>query len=577
MLTLLVLAQMAAATPAPTPSVAARCAGETITRIEYYRYASSRRSAKSLAAEAIGRAEGDAVVRPSRGERLDEDSEVLRPYVRLREGQPCLEADRADSERMLRALRFVASAAVMPLPDGPGRVRIRVDVVNEFPIIIGGNVRGVSLSALRLGTLDWRGRGRTLVAHIEDGGDYRNGGGVSFSQPAFLGRPATLSLSAAQRPLGGGAQVSLIQPFLTDGQRIGYVVHGDARVAYGGVLRGDAPTLRARTEQSSYQAAVLRRIGQPRRGRPIGLAGILIGGVLATADESLVEKRDSGLATVPDSTLRGRYPSYRANHIAAVGALRALRFSTVAGLDALRAEQDVATGAELTVIAGPSVAKSTLERDDLIGINLYLGAAGARDVGNLHFRFDGRRGRALNAGEWLSSVTHARGSWYHRIDERRMRQFVVGYSRLHSVGLPLQLSMADEDGGLVGYASSTRPGGQRLTARLEERWLVTGSRFWADLAVGAFADGGLLWRGDVPYGSNSPVLASTGLSLMAAYPSGGKRMYRLDFGVPLVRGPGDDRWVIRVSARDRTVARLVEPRDVARARLETGPATVLRW
>ena len=83
--------------------------------------------------------------------------------------------------------------------------------------------------------------------------------------------------------------------------------------------------------------------------------------------------------------------------------------------------------------------------------------------------------------------------------------------------------------------------------------------------------------GDVPYGQTGPVMASAGLSLQAAYPSGGKRLYRVDLGVPLRRGPGDATVVLRFSATDRTLARTPEPRDVLRSRLEAGPVSLLRW
>lgn len=551
------------------PSVTA-CHGEIITRIDVYRYAPSRRTARTRA-QSAGEAATDSM---QRGQRLDSDTDVVRAYLRLRVGRPCIEQDRADSERMLRAQRFIASAAVTPIPMGEGRVRIRVDVVNEFELVIGGGLRGLSLDELRLGTLDYAGKGRTVIGSLKRGGEYRDGVGLTIAQPGFLGRPATLTVAAAQDPLGGGARVTLFQPLVADGQRVAFILNVDTDTDYQRLMRGEPDPVAVRTEHSTYQAGVLRRIGGVR-GRAIGLLGVIVAGALATTDENLVEIAESGLLPVNDTTLFGRFPTYRANHVAGVVALRGLRFRTVSRFDALRAEQDIATGAELTLTAGPSLGTDGPNRDEFMAINLYAARGGAASFTSLGVRFDGRK--RTSTREWLAAVGNLRLARYRHIDTTRTRQITISASALQSIGLPMQLSMADVEGGLIGYANSTLAGGRRLTARFEERKLVSRESFWADIAVGTFFDVGRIWRGDVPYGQTGPVMASAGFSLQAAYPSGGKRLYRVDLGVPVRRGPGDAAFMVRFSATDRTIARMPEPRDVMRSRLEAGPASLLRW
>ncbi len=553
------------------PEQRAGCAGETITRIDVYRYAPSRRTARTRAETA---ASTDAV---TRGQRLDSDTDVVRAYLRVRVGRACLEQDRADSERMLRAQRFISSAAVTPIPDGRGRVRIRVDVVNEFPLVIGGGLRGLSLDEVRLGTLDWAGKGRTVIGSLKRGGAYRDGLGLTLAQPGFLGRPATLTLAAAQDPLGGGARATLFQPLVADGQRVAFIVNVDTDTDYQRLLRGALEPVAVRTEHSTYQAGVLRRMGGARGRRAIALVGVMVSGALATTDENLVEITDSGLVAITDSTLNGRYPAYRANHAAGVLAIRGLRFRTVSRFDALRAEQDVATGAELTLTGGPSLGTQREGRDDFMAFNLYAARGSGSVFTSLGVRYDGRRRSGSATREWLASVGSVRLARYRLIDDSRTRQVTISASGVQGVGLPMQLSMADADGGLIGYANSTLAGGRRVTARLEQRRLVSRESFWADIAVGSFLDVGRIWAGDVPYGKTGPVMASTGISLQGAYPSGGKRLYRVDFGLPLRRGPGDASFVIRFSATDRTLSRTPEPRDVSRSRLEAGPASLLRW
>jgi hypothetical protein len=558
---------------APVPEQRVQCAGETITRIDVYRYAPSRRTARTRAQNAAD-APADETLR---GQRLSSDTDVIRAYLRLKVGRACLEQDRADSERMLRAQRFIASAAVTPISVGPGRVRIRVDVVNEFGLVIGGGLRGLTLDEVRLGTLDYGGKGRTVIGSLRRGGEYRDGVGLTVAQPGFAGLPATLTLAAAQKPLGGGARATLFQPLLADGQRVAFIVNVDTDIEFQPLLRGAPEPVAVRTEHSTYQAGLLRRMGGARGRRAIGLLGVIISGALATTDDNLVEITENGLLPVSDTALLGRYPTYRSNHAAGVIAIRGLRFRTVSRFDALRAEQDVATGAELTLMAGPSLGTQREGRDDFMAFNLYAGRGTGSVFTSLGVRFDGRRRASADSRAWLASVGSLRLARYRLLDANRTRQFTLSASGVQGVGLPMQLSMADVEGGLIGYANSTLAGGRRVTARLEQRRLVSRESFWADIAVGTFLDVGRIWAGDVPYGETGPLVASTGFSLQAAYPSGGKRLYRVDFGVPLRRGPGDASFVVRFSATDRTLNRTPEPRDVTRSRLEAGPASLLRW
>jgi len=83
--------------------------------------------------------------------------------------------------------------------------------------------------------------------------------------------------------------------------------------------------------------------------------------------------------------------------------------------------------------------------------------------------------------------------------------------------------------------------------------------------------------GDAPYGTSTPVRAALGLSLLGAYPSGGKRTYRIDLAVPLNPAPGASKFEVRLSSVDRTRGIWREPRDVASLRTGAMPATLLKW
>ena len=61
--------------------------------------------------------------------------------------------------------------------------------------------------------------------------------------------------------------------------------------------------------------------------------------------------------------------------------------------------------------------------------------------------------------------------------------------------------------------------------------------------------------------------ATIGVSILAAYPTRSKRMYRADFGFPLTRsGTGGGTFEVRFTSEDRTGAFWREPDDVHAAR-----------
>jgi hypothetical protein len=101
----------------------------------------------------------------------------------------------------------------------------------------------------------------------------------------------------------------------------------------------------------------------------------------------------------------------------------------------------------------------------------------------------------------------------------------------------------------------------------------------ADFGLATFGEVGTLWAGDVPYGWTGS-RGAIGLSLLAAYPTGSKRLYRADLAIPLTRagelGRGG-RIELRLSSEDRTTLFWNEPDDVARARTGAAPFTLFAW
>jgi hypothetical protein len=143
--------------------------------------------------------------------------------------------------------------------------------------------------------------------------------------------------------------------------------------------------------------------------------------------------------------------------------------------------------------------------------------------------------------------------------------------------LPLQLTFADRIGGLQGYRASGVAGERRNVARAEVRVSRRSVIRSADVGVGVFGEAGTLVAGDAPYGWTGSRY-SAGLSLLAAYPSRSKRMYRVDLAIPVTRGgEGGGKIELRFGSEDRTTRFWEEPQDVTRARTGEVPSNLFAW
>ena len=139
-----------------------------------------------------------------------------------------------------------------------------------------------------------------------------------------------------------------------------------------------------------------------------------------------------------------------------------------------------------------------------------------------------------------------------------------------------QLTFADRDGGLRGFRSADVGGARRVVGHIEDRYLIGRRKQIATFAVAAFAEGGKLWAGDSPFGVNTPLYASAGVSLFAASPPQSRRTFRGDLAFP-VRGPRGHGWEVRLTVTDLTRAFRVEPRDISHSRERSVPASVFNW
>lgn len=544
------------------------CDGDTVTSVVVRSYPPSYTSAAAAAEQASFRFLGLPYV-PTR-------AAVIAAYLRVAGGRVCSELDRRESERVLRAQPFISSAAVRVIPETPGHVRIEVDVVDELPLIAGARVSRGTVSSLLLGTQNLDGRGLAVTVHAERGFAYRNGMGIRLVKYGMFGRAAFLAVDAERRPVADDRlAVELAEPFLTDLQRRAFHASASLVRGYVGVVQPTKSVVSLFLRRVSYDLGWVTRVGAASGHGVVGLVGAALLGEDVQAGHDAVIISDTGLIAGPASAFGAGYPTFAVTRVAAIGGLRALRFTTVRGFDALKAEQDMGIGVQLDMLVGPNISGAARANDMLVATDLYAGVGDARSFFVARALAEARANRVSHT--WDGVVASARLAWYGKRAEAETQMASIDLSSVQQLDFPMQLTFRDADGGLPGFGNATFAGGQRIVVRAEDRTLLHTLGTRADVAFAVFATAGKLWAGDVPYGQTTDIRAAAGISLLAAYPSGGKRTYRVDLAFPFNPERGGARFELRFSATDRTRLLWLEPFDVARARTGAVPASLMKW
>jgi hypothetical protein len=498
-------------------------------------------------------------------------SAVVTSYLDLEVGEPCTEFRRAESERVLRAQPFIASAKVRAVPDTTGGgVRIEVATVDEVPVTLGARIGGRSLEALSLGDGNIGGQGLAVELSGERGHAYRPGLGAQLTYYAMFSRPYVASLEVEQRPVGSLVAASLAYPFYTDLQRSTWHAAFRHEHVYMGIVRPAEDPLALSVRQTRWDVGGLLR--ERLFGEVAGIGALVSGTDVTPSDEGVVVS-DSGLVPDTGATLNGRYAPFKATRPGVIAGLRIVRYVTVDGFNTLNAVEDLPEGVQLVGLVArglPAAGASDL----FLSGSFYAGRASPRSFLALQVEAEVRRDYERH--RWDDLITSARLAWYIKQSPGALLILSDEFSGGRRPVLPLQLSLGSRDGGLRGYRGSTLAGAWRNVIRAEQRWNL-GSLFGrGDFGVALFADGGTLWAGSAPYGDTTPFRVSVGASLLGAFPTGSRRLVRVDLAVPTTR-EGNDRWEVRFSVADLTRRFWKEPGDVARARTGPVPSTILTW
>lgn len=493
---------------------------------------------------------------------------VVEAFLALHVGRPCTERRRAESERMLRAQPFIADAIVTTTADGRGGVAVLVETVDEIPVLVSAQFRGIAPRELSLGNSNIGGEGLSVEARVERGFAYRTGFGVRATQYALFGRPYLASVEGQRNTLGYVAAGALEHPFFTDLQRIGWHLDYRSSDDYPRLRRPARDELALGVRQERWDASSLTRVFGTST---IALVGLGASGLRVTPQRQGIVVTDTGIAADTGVTLLDRYAPFHSARLGVIGAVRRVSFRTVRGFDGLQAQQDVANG----VMAGLFVAKGLSafgENDLFLSGAAYGGWARPHALLATLAQVEGRRGQGEN--EWDSVIGSGRAALYLG---RPGVVFVAEdrYSGGTRSRLPLQLALGDRQGGILGYHDAALAGARRNVVHSEVRWSAAALIKGADVGIAPFAETGTVWAGDAPYGTTA-TRSTIGFSILAAYPTRSKRLYRADIGFPLARGNGAG-IEVRFSSEDRTLAFWHEPDDLSRARTGAVPASLFAW
>jgi hypothetical protein len=501
--------------------------------------------------------------------------DVVTRFLALKPGMACSELRRLESERILRAQPYLADATVTAFPDDAGGVYLSVVTVDEISLVVGGGGSGATpyLRSFRLGEENVMGEATSVVGQWRYSENFRDNFSAQIIDYQFLGRPYQLILNGARNELGGSWGFELSHPFLTDLQRISWRTTAGSREDYRYFRRQNDFTRPAVLLQRAYaDVGGVVRVGPPGR-----LA--LVGASLSFEDE-MPEPFPTriGFGTIERDTafeLQERYSRKRVTRVNALAGLRHVDYLRVTGLETLDGTQDVRRGFELATVLGRGMGMWGGQNQDLFAsANLYVGGGSPRVFNVLEGTVEGRRDDG--AAGWDGVLGAARLASYFRATPRHTLFGAMEFSGGWEQRIPFQLTFADKDGGPRGYRDSWLGGGERLVARVEDRIYIGHLKQFATVGVAPFMDVGKLWAGDVPFGVNSSLSPSIGISLLASVPPRSQRMWRLDVMYPLNRESGA-KLKVRLFSREFSSIFWKEPGDVSRNRERSIPTSVFNW
>jgi hypothetical protein len=486
------------------------------------------------------------------------DTAVVRRFLALETGGRCTDFRIRESARLLREQPFIADARIHGVPDDSGGVRIDVETVDEIPALVSASFNG-HLSYLEIGNENMFGDAWLLALHGADRPLAGRSAGFRMSDYQFLGRPYELDVQGDWGQRTSGWLVDASHAYLTDLQRIAWEAGlGHAGQEYAVIRRGEGiEDLGIAYRRTAADIGGVFKLGNLRTPILVGAIATFMhldpGQGVAVGDRGVT----------PDTTLAGRYAEVSRSRLTGVGAWRNLNFVAARGFETLTATQDVPTGFQLFGQFGRGTPWLGGSSDVYMLADMLAGVGSAKTYSELHLISEGRR--ELGGQLWEGVVSSGQLAAYWKRNDNDLLHGWAEFAGGWRIETPFQLELATEDQRLIGYKGSLN-GARRISGGIEARRVLVGLTNRADVGVGVFWNAARLWAGDAPFGVDTPMLPSAGVSLFGALPKGSQRTLRIDLGVPLRGGVVHSGWEVRLLYRDFTRRVREEPRDIAGAR-----------
>ncbi|HLE57775.1 MAG TPA: hypothetical protein VJB15_11885 [Rhodothermia bacterium] len=543
------------------------CKGQTISRIEIH---------TRPPFEIVGSRVEQRLSRAVTKLHATTSPEIIRIFLALEPGGLCTELRRSESERILRAQPYLASASVQAFPDENGTVSISVITIDEISLLLGGGGSGKSpyLRKFRIGEANLMGQAISLDGDWRYNSDFPDAFVVRFADYQVLGKPYQLHVDAGRRERGEDWGVEASHPFLTDLQRVSWRTTAGSRDGYARFRKLDGEFLYLPFARAYGDIGGVVRIGPPGRLALVG-ASASYEREMPGSTAIMLDVPTRELVPVQGTPLSNRYSSHRATRINALFGLRDVQFMQVSGFESLDGFQDVRKGIEIGTLVGRGIeAFGGGGHDMFVSADLYTGLGTPRAFAGMEILAEGRHPESED--EWDGILASGRAVGYVKLQARHNIVGAAEWSAGWRQRIPFQLSLADRDGGLPGYRRSTLAGARRLVTRLEDRIYLGRLKQFATLGIAPFVNTGKLWAGDAPFGTTADVRFAVGVSLLAAVPPGSQRLWRLDLAFPI---PGDygAKWQVRVSGHNFSRMFWKEPSDVARNRERAIPTSIFNW
>ncbi|HTR78112.1 MAG TPA: hypothetical protein VMH39_08375, partial [Gemmatimonadaceae bacterium] len=285
----------------PAPRIPIACSGQRVDSIAIFTFVPTANLSDSQQNDAV-RNVSRAVHDFSRAVHVTTRPAVVRRLLLLQRGDACTELRRTESERLLRSEPFIAEAQVRAFANDHGGVDLDVRTIDEASLVLGGRLEATAppIEALELGSSNFAGSGMFAVASFQAGEGYRDGFGARLLDADLFGRQDLLAAEADRRPLGGAWDVEASHSFVTDLQRVAWVVRTGSSSDYVTFPTDSSIDRAVRLDRSYFDLGGIARLGRPGH---LGLLGGSLSSDYERPSHTPVLVTDSGLAPDVDPTL----------------------------------------------------------------------------------------------------------------------------------------------------------------------------------------------------------------------------------------------------------------------------------